>query len=138
MPPGPPPPGTAFWTINAGHLSGGPDRIKLVGCHIIRNADNFTFTQPDWTPLKTSSGPPRPSAAFSFPTFDYNGIYTWTIRMAAPPAMSNVPWGVDSWSFPPQPLVGREDTGSGQSGEFTAQAGSGLGQGEETASSAKA
>lgn len=137
MPPGPPP-GTAFWTINAAHLSGGPDRIKLVGCHIVQNADNFTFTQPDWTLLSTSSGPPRPKTAFVFPTFDYNGIYTWTINMSAPPSMTNLPWGVDSWSFPDQPFVEGEDVSPGQSGEFTAQAGSGLGEGEEAASSAKA
>jgi hypothetical protein len=136
MPPGPPPPGTAFWTITAANLFGGPDGIKLVGCHIVQHANDFTFNRPDWTVLKHSSGPPRPKVAFTFPEFDYNGIHHWTISMSAPPAMSNLPWGIDHWSFPPQ-LVG-EDTGSGQSGEFTAQAGSGLGLGEEAASSAKA
>lgn len=138
MPPGPPPPGTAFWTINAAHISGGPDRIKLVGCHIVRYPNYYQFTEPDWTVLKTSSGPPRPSAAFAFQPFNYNGINDWTIRMSAPPSMSNLPWGVDHWSFPPQPLVEGTDTSPGQNGEFTAQAGSGLGEGEEAASSAKA
>lgn len=138
MPPGPPPPGTPFWTIDAGHLHGGPDRIKLVGCHIVQYTNYYQITRPDWTHLKSSSGPPRPKTAFSFPEFDYKGIKHWTISMSAPPWMTNLPWGVDHWSFPDQRFVEGEDITSGQSGEFTAQAGSGLGEGEEAASSAKA
>lgn len=138
MPPGPPPPGTAFWTINAAHLRGGPDRIKLVGCHIVRYTNYYQLTEPDWTPLKDSTGISRPTSAFTFPKFNYRFINDWTISMSAPPSMTNLSWGVDHWSFPPQPLVGSTDTSPGQNGEFTAQAGSGLGEGEEAASSAKA
>lgn len=136
--PSAPPAGTPIWTINAANLSGGSDGAKLVGCHIVQYTNNYTFTKPDWTVLATSPGPPRPTAGFTFPTFNYKDINGWNITMGTPPTDTTQNWGADSWSFPNQPLP--EGTPiSGQSGEFTAQAGSGpVAHEEEEASSATA
>jgi hypothetical protein len=136
--PSAPPAGTPVWTLNAANLSGGSDRVKLSGCHIVQNATNYTFTTPDWDVKSTSTGTSLPTAAFTFPTFDHKDIKTWSISMSAPPTDTTQNWGADSWSFPPQPLVEGTDTSPGQSGEFTAQSGSQLGEGEEEASSATA
>jgi hypothetical protein len=132
-----PPPGTPRWTLNAADISGGSDGQLLVGCHIVQNATNYTFTKPDWTVLATSTGTTLPTAAFTFPTFNHRNINGWSVGMSTPPTDTTQNWGADSWSFPAQPLVEIEDTTPGQSGEFTAQAGSGL-TGEEVASYAKA
>ena len=121
-----PPTGTPDWTINAANLSGGSDGVKLVGCHIVQNATNFTFTKPDWTVLSTSTGTTLPTSSFTFPTFDHRDITDWSVTMSAPPASSTQNWGTDSWSFPAQ---GQKRTG-GQNGDFTAQSGSGTGEDE--------
>jgi hypothetical protein len=136
--PSAPPTGTNIWTLSAADVSGGTDGKKLAGCHIVQNATNYTFTKPDWTVLSTSTGTTLPTGSFTFPSFDYKDITGWSVTMQAPPAVSTQNWGADNWSFPNQPLI--EGTGpiSGESGEFTAQAGSGLGQGEGDAHSAKA
>jgi hypothetical protein len=118
-----PPTGTPVWTINASN--GGSDGVKLVGCHIVQNATNFTFTKPDWTVLSTSTGTTLPTAAFTFPAFDHRDITGWSVTMSAPPA-SGQNWGTDSWSFPAQ---NQKRTGA-QNGDFTAQSGSGTDEDE--------
>ena len=139
--PSAPPPGTNIWTLNAANISGGGDGNKLAGCHIWQDTNNYRFTKPDWTLLASSPGTTLPTAGFTFtPTFEHRGITGWSVTMSAPPAVSTSNWGADSWSFPNQPLPLIEGTGPtpGQSGEFTAQAGSQLGEGEGDAHSAKA
>ena len=138
MPGTAPPPGTPVWTLNAANLSGGSDRVKLAGCHIVQYTNYYQFTTPDWDVKSTSSGPPRPTTGFTFPTFSHRDITGWTITMPAPPTDPTQNWNAGSWSFPNQPLV-EETPISGQSGEFTAQAGSGpVAHEEEEASSATA
>ena len=137
MPGTPPPPGTPVWTLNAANLSGGNLGVKLAGCHIIQYANNYVLTTANWDVLATSSGPPRPTTGFTFPTFTLKDITGWTITMPAPPTDTTQNWSAGSWSFPNQPMP--EDVPiTGQSGEFTAQAGSGPVAHEEEASSATA
>jgi hypothetical protein len=131
--PSPPPPGTPFWTINAADITGGSDGKKLAGCHIVQNPTYFTITAPDWTVLAQSTTIGLPTVAFQFPQFPLRDIEGWTVNMSAPPASTSSPWGADSWSFPPQPGHVKRG-GSGQNGDFTAQAGSGLGEDEDAAS----
>lgn len=136
--PSPPPPGTPRWTLNAANISGGSDGDKLAGCHIWQDTNNYRFTKPDWTLLASSPGTTLPTAGFTFtPAFEHRSITGWTITMSTPPTDTTQSWGVDSWSFPDQPgLEGTPTTG--QSGEFTAQAGSGPMGEEEEAYSATA
>lgn len=131
-----PPAGTPVWTISANDITGGSDGKKLAGCHIVQNTNYFTITAPDWTVLAQSTTIGLPTTAFTFPLFAHRDIVGWSIGMSAPPASSNQNWGADTWSFPPQPGHVKRGGGPGQNGEFTAQAGSGLG--EEEASSATA
>ena len=137
MPGTAPPPGTPFWTLTAANLSGGSDRTKLAGCHIVQNATNYTFTTPDWDVKSTSSGTSLPTTGFTFPTFSHRDITGWTITVLAPPAVSSQNWGGGTWSFPDEPGL-EEVPITGQSGEFTAQAGSGPMPADEEASSATA
>jgi hypothetical protein len=108
------------WTLNASQITGGSNGQKLVGCHIIQNTDNYTFTKPDNTVLATSSGPPRPTASFTFPSFDHKDVKDWVITMSAPPTDTNQNWTGCSWSN--GDVASTKDT-TPESGEFTAQSG---------------
>lgn len=141
--PSAPPPGTPIWTLNAANISGGSYGDKLAGCHIWQDTNNYRFTKPDWTVLASSPGTTLPTAAFTFtPAFTHGNvsgqsITGWSISMSAPPTDTTQNWGTDGWLFPDQPSL-EEVPISGQSGEFTAQAGSGPMPAEEEASSATA
>src|SRR5829696_8824822 len=107
--PSAPPAGTPMWTLNAANISGGSDGVKLAGCHIWQDTNNYRFTKPDWTVLASSPGTSLPTTGFTFtPTFTHGNvsgqsISGWSITMAAPPTVTTQSWGADSWSFPNQP-----------------------------------
>lgn len=125
------------WTLSAKHTHGTFGQL-LVGCHIIENSTNtaYQFTEPNVNNvLATSTGTTLPTAAFTFPTFDYNGLTGVSISMDTPVAAGTNWHG--TWSCTGSPSMHSPRPTGPQSGDFTAQAGSGLGE-DETASSAKA
>jgi hypothetical protein len=128
------------WTLTARHTHG-TDGQLLVGCHITINATNtaYQFTQPNVNNvLATSTGTTLPTAAFTFPAFDYNGLTGVSISMDTPVA-SGTNWG-GTWSCTGSPPIGSTPPPQGpQSGDFTAQAGTKLDEdADEAASSANA
>jgi len=129
------PPPVPEWTLSAKHTHGTFGQL-LVGCHIILNSTKtaYHFTKRDTGEvLAHSPGTTLPTAPFTFtPPFNYNGLTGVVIGMKLPVA-AGTNWA-GSWSCIDSPRPG--NTGP-QTGDFTAQAGSGLGE-EEAASSAKA
>ena len=138
----PGPPTTPIWTLTAKHTHGTFGQL-LVGCHIIENdtSTGYNFTQPNPSNpsnvLASSPGPSLPTGKFTFtPAFDYNGLTNVVIGMDIPVA-SGTNWK-GTWTCTDSPPMKDVPPPQGaQSGDFTAQAGSGLGEGE-AASSAKA
>ena len=130
-------PPVAEWTLTAKHTHGTFGYL-LVGCHIVRTATQYQFISSDRkTLLAWSPGTKRPTALFTFePEFNYNGLTGCKITMNIPVAPGTNWTGL--WSCTGSPLVGKEVPPTGaQSGDFTAQAGSGL-VADEAAISAKA
>jgi len=131
------PPTQPEWTLTAKDTHG-TDGQLLVGCHITINATNtaYQFTQPNVNNvLATSTGTTLPTAAFTFPAFNYNGLTGVSITMETP-----VPSGTNwkgTWSCTGSPPMGTPPPQGPQSGDFTAQAGTKLGE-DESASSANA
>lgn len=133
------PPPVPEWTLTAKHTHGTFGNL-LVGCHITINAANtaYQFTTPDMKKvLATSPGTELPTALFTFtPDFDHKGLTGCKITMNTPVAPGTKWTGL--WSCTGSPPMGKEIPPTGaQSGDFTAQAGSGLGE-DEVANSAKA
>jgi hypothetical protein len=133
------PPPVPEWTLSAKDTHGSFGQL-LVGCHIIQNSTKtaYLFTKPDiGEVLASSPGTTLPTASFTFDrAFDHNGLKGVVIGMKTPVA-AGTNWS-GQWSCtdsPPPPEI-PPPTGA-QTGDFTAQAGSGLGE-EEAASSAKA
>jgi hypothetical protein len=132
-----PTPAPPEWTLNAKHTHGQFGHL-LVGCHIKKNADNtaYLFCRHDGSQLASSPGASLPKTAFQFtPDFDYNGLTGVSITMNTPVAPGKNWTGI--WSSKGSPPEGIPMPTGPQSGDFTAQAGSGLGE-DEAASSAKA
>ena len=118
------------WTIYANDVSGGSLRENLIGCHLTENAagNAYEFTEPNINKvLSTTAGSGRPTGAFTFPDFIYNGP-TWQIRVGS--LSANEARG--SW-------LATKDNSEGivpEPGSWTAQAGSAAGDDEtETAGS---
>lgn len=135
----PGPPTTPIWTLTAKHTHGTFGQL-LVGCHIVENdtSTGYNFTQRNTSDVLASSpGSKLPKAEFKFtPAFNFNGLTGVTITMAKPVA-AGTNWK-GTWSATNTPLAAGTPppTGPG-AGDFTAQAGSGLGE-DEVANSAKA
>lgn len=134
-----PTPAQPEWTLTAKNTHG-TDGQLLVGCHIVENSTStgYNFTQPNTSSVLASSpGTTLPTAGFTFtPAFDYNGLTGVTITMQTPVA-SGTNWG-GTWSCTGSPPIGGTPPPQGpQSGDFTAQAGTKLGE-DEVADSAKA
>ena len=135
----PPTPNQPEWTLSAKDTHGSFGQL-LVGCHITENSTStgYRFTQPNPSNvLANSPGTSLPTAAFTFtPAFDYNGLTGVTITME-PPVASDKNWK-GTWSCTGSPPMKDVPLPQGpQSGDFTAQAGSGMDE-DEAASSAKA
>lgn len=127
------PPSTPIWTLNASGITpaGSAGRTDLAGCHITENDTGtaYEFTEPNINNvLSTTTGSSLPTVPFDFPEFTYDGLQ-WNIRVTTLPAGAN---GSGTWSTPGDEV---KETAP-QSGDFTAQAGAGLG--EDEAASAKA
>ena len=125
------------WTLTGKHTHGSDGNL-LVGCHIIRNATNYQFTQPDKkTVLATSPGRSRPSGKFTFrPDFNYNGLIGVKIIMDTPVATGKEWKG--AWSAKDSPAKHEPVPPTGpKEGDFTAQSGAGFDV-DEVASSANA
>jgi hypothetical protein len=124
------------WTINAGDItpSNSYASVNLVGCHITKNAAGtaYEFTQPNINLVLATAGPPLPNFPFSFPQFFYQGV-DWNITVKTLAVGANV---TGAWSTPGSPVDPHEIVPP-QSGEFTAQSGSGVDE-DAAASSAKA
>ena len=131
------PPPVPQWTLSAKHTHGTFGQL-LVGCHIIKNATHYQFIEKDTgTVLAHSPETKLPTAPFTFtPPFNYNGLTGVVIGMKTPVAAGTNWSGQWSCTDSPPPTEVPPPTDA-QSGEFTAQAGSGLGE-DEIASSAKA
>lgn len=125
-----------IWTINAGGVSG--DGQKLVGCHIKFDpgTGTYTFTKPN-NDVKSTYTPPTPTpspapTSFTFPEFTYKDK-KWDVSVNLP--LTSGVNGSGNWTIvgnkvafaTPPPI-------DPQSGEYTAQAGSGLGEGEDAIS----
>ena len=122
-----------IWTIHANGLSGGDNKSDLVGCHINQNADGtaYQFTAPNInTVLSTTTGT-LPTPPFSFPQFTYDGN-TWTIAVSTLSGGESSNKAEGTWNTA---ATGIEETGP-QSGEWTAQAGSTVGDDIATGKSA--
>lgn len=135
MPPTNPP----QWTLSSNLITGGSNGQLLVGCHVTENAAGtaYQFTQPAINQvLATSTGTSLPTGAFTFPSFNYNGVNGWVIGMTAPVA-EGTNWSNCTWFTPQTPQQRIEDVPA-QSGEFTAQAGGGVVPEEERAAAEKA
>jgi hypothetical protein len=126
------PPPVPEWTLTAKHTHGAFGQL-LVGCHIKRTPTNYLFTARDGHELVHSQEIKHPTARFTFPDFDYNGLTDVSITMNIPVAAGTNWTGL--WSCKDSP--GTQPPQGAQSGDFTAQAGSGLGE-DEVANSAKA
>ena len=135
MPPTPTPP---EWTLSAKHTHGTFGQL-LVGCHIIKNATNtgYQFTETSTSNvLANSPGTKLPTAPFTFtPDFNHNGLIGVSITMNIPVG-PHLNW-TGIWSCTDSPSIGHPLPQGPQSGDFTAQAGSGVGE-DEVANSAKA
>ena len=132
------PPSVPEWTLTAKHTHGDFGQL-LVGCHIKRTATHYVFTKPNGDithPLAKSPGTRLPTATFTFKgDFDYNGLTGVSITMNVPVSAGTNWTGL--WSCKDSPAKEHVAPTGDQSGDFTAQAGSGLGEGE-VAKSAKA
>ncbi len=118
------------WTIKQGDVSGGAMGSKLNGCHIEENGTStaYEFTHSNDV-LSTYTASPLPTA-FTFPTFTFSGP-TWTIAVTS--LDNNQVSG--NWVAV---INQTEETGE-ESGDFTAQAGTGEDEDEpETATSTTA
>jgi hypothetical protein len=128
------PPPVPEWTLTAKHTHGTFGQL-LVGCHIKKTLTHYLFTTRHGHELVHSLETKLPTARFTFPDFDYNGLIGVSITMNIPVAAGTNWTGL--WSCQDSPLVDTPLPQGPQSGDFTAQAGSGLGE-EEVANSAKA
>ena len=127
------PPPVPEWTLTAKHTHGAFGQL-LVGCHIKKTATHYLFTRPNGTELARS--PELPTVPFTFkPDFNHNGLIGVSITMNIPVG-PHLNW-TGIWSCTDSPSIGHPLPQGPQSGDFTAQAGSGLGEGE-VANSAKA
>ena len=124
------------WTLNAsGIIPPGPPGSQLAGCHITKNSAGtaYQFTAPNITNVLSTSGPPLPTASFTFPQFTYAG-FNWIIEVNLP--LTPGANGSGTWSIVSPKLAfasGTHGHGRGlptapQSGEYTAQAGSQTGE----------
>lgn len=128
------------WTLNASGITpAGKDGIKLVGCHIKFNSGTYLFTEPNINNVLASYTPPTPApTSFTFPQFTYDKR-NWSITVNLPltsGANGSGTWAVlgkQAFATPMPPPPASPNT----NGEYTAQAGSGLG-GDEDAISANA
>jgi hypothetical protein len=137
----PTPPTPPIWTLNASGITPpGSDGALLAGCHITTNAagTNYEFTQPNINNvLATTPGTSLPSIPFQFPTTGVYQGFEWTIYVTSLPSGAN---GGGQWSIVPVGELSdhpKDPTGP-TSGDFTAQSGSGVGEDEAAAHSAKA
>ena len=126
-----------IWTINASGITPpGSNGVDLVGCHITENASQtcYEFTQPNITNiLAFTPGSSLPSLPFTFPEFSYDGL-NWLVTVNSLPVGAT---GSGTWNNPL--TMGKvKDPTPPTSGDFTAQSGSGLGEGKGSAHSAKA
>ena len=117
-----------IWTIHP-TPGGGSNGNDLTGCHIQQTATGYQLTAPNITnPLATTTATAAP---FDFDNVSYQSL-TWNIHVTTLPANAN---GSGTWATR---ATGPEDTGP-QSGDYTAQSGSGVdADADEAASSAKA
>jgi hypothetical protein len=118
----------SIWTINT--APGGGDGLQVVGYKIAQNSagTGYDFTKPDGAVLAsiTAAAPPP---SFTFPSFTL-GLWVWKITVTS---LSNPATG--SWSNDDTPARPDPD---GESGTWTAQAGSGADDDAESATSATA
>ena len=129
-----------LWTIHAGHVGPGPNRIDLIGCHIAKTSGpsgiHYEFRAPNNGILATTGGGSLPVLPFQFGEFFYGRPGTaqkaWFITVdfvnerEVQGTWSNV-------SFEPHLKPGGEPPDT-----WVAQAGSGAGSDEEDANAASA
>ena len=124
------------WTIN--NARGGRDSTALVGCKIQVSQDglHYEFTLPNNNILATTTGSTLPNTPFSFPEFAIPGgpaVYNWNIQVTTVTGGNQRNKAEGTWTN------SDPNTTADESGTWTAQAGSGMGEeGEEDAASASA
>jgi hypothetical protein len=121
------------WTLHRADITGDSDGEKLHGCHIRKNdaGTAYEFTEPNINKVLSTTRPPLPQGAFTFPSFDYKDVKGWVIGVIAP-LISGVT-AIGTWNTPGV----KPGNTQPQSGDFTAQSGSGLGE-DDAAACAKA
>jgi hypothetical protein len=112
------------WTISANDVKGGNLGLLLVGCHVTenKNSTGYEFTAPDLkVVLGTTAGRTLPRGTFAFSGFSYEGPQ-WTIAVSLlETSQIQGIWGARA--------LGIRETDD-ESGNWTAQAGSGEGRGK--------
>src|SRR5690349_11360685 len=111
------------WTLTANHTHGDFGQ-RLVGCRVKETPTEYLFIGRDGKTLARSPLSEFPAARVNFEPFNYHGLTEVSITMNVPVAAGTNWTGL--WSCTGSPPIA---TGP-QSGDFTAQAGSGLGEDE--------
>ncbi len=123
------------WTIN--NAQGGRDSSALVGCKIQLSNDglHYEFTSPSNVVLATTPGSTLPTVPFNFPLFPIPGgsaVWNWNVLVTTVNAGRQQNKLEGTWTNnDPNPA---QDEG----GTWTAQAGSGMGEEEDTEDAASA
>ena len=122
------------WTIN--NAGGGRDAQQLVGCHIKVSNDGlqYVITSPNNTVLATTSEIALPIVPFWFPQFALGGgpaVWNWNIQVTA----FN---GSGQNSCEGRWINNDPNPAQDETGTWTAQAGSGMGEEEDNQDAASA
>jgi hypothetical protein len=127
------------WTLNAGGITpSGQPGSDLAGCHIKFNSGTYEFTKPNINDILATYTPPTPApTSFTFPDFIYKDE-RWSISVNLP--LTSGVNGSGGWQMlgNKQAFAQHIHMPTGPQGEYTAQAGSGVGEDDPTATSANA
>ena len=117
------------WTIHSGDVTGGPTKSDLHGCHIKTNDDDtaYLLTKGNDTLATASNNGALPTTPFSFIGFGL-ATYTWTLTVTTLTGGASGNQAQGTWSNNAPNVAGD------QGGDFTAQAGSGVGTDTSAAS----